>query len=75
MISWSLHSQWPPRDIENKKTGSCLKGGLPRQYRISMRVSSMLAFRDRQSLLPLSELQDKESRPLTKSEGGRCLMQ
>lgn len=40
------------------------------QCLISMRVSLMLAFLDRQSLLPLSELQDKESHPLTNSEDG-----
>jgi hypothetical protein len=52
--------------IERKKIGSRLKEGWPTPCQISMRVSSMLAFLDRQSLLPLSELQDKESHPLTK---------
>ena len=61
-------------DIDNKKIGSCLKGGWPKQCQASMRVSSMLAFLDRQSLLLLIELQDKESLPLTKSEGGKVLM-
>ena len=40
------------------------------QFQVSMRVSSMLAFLGRHNLLPLSELQDKVSHPLTKSEVG-----